>query len=73
MPPLMQISRNGVFEFSGQLQYTWAAGTVPGGPFEYVNAVCRGTNLYIFEGGERGHNPTAKPQRTIGASPPRRV
>eukprot|EP00322_Chrysochromulina_rotalis_P016693 CAMPEP_0115861914 /NCGR_PEP_ID=MMETSP0287-20121206/17904_1 /TAXON_ID=412157 /ORGANISM="Chrysochromulina rotalis, Strain UIO044" /LENGTH=222 /DNA_ID=CAMNT_0003316315 /DNA_START=47 /DNA_END=715 /DNA_ORIENTATION=- len=62
MPPLLQVGRNGVFEFSGTLQYTFAAGNVPGGPFASVNAVCRGHNLYIFDGGELGHRPTSKPK-----------
>jgi len=62
MPPLMQVGRNGVFEFNGPLQYTWAAGNVPGGPFVSVNVVARGHNLYIFEGGENGHKPTSKPR-----------
>ena len=62
LPPLSQVGRNGVFEMSGQLSFTWAAGNVPGGPFVPVNVVCRGHNLYVFEGGEAGHRPSAKPK-----------
>lgn len=62
MPPLSQVGRNGVFEMTGQLGYTWAAGNVPGGPFVPVNVVARGHNLYIFEGGEAGHRPSAQPR-----------
>ena len=62
LPPLSQVGRNGVFEMSGQLAFTWAAGNVPGGPFMPVNVVCRGHNLYVFEGGEAGHRPSAKPK-----------
>ena len=57
MPTLAQVSRNGVYEFSGPLSYTFALGNVPGGSFLPVNAVCRGHNLYIFS----GTNPTSKP------------
>ena len=60
MPPLMQVGRNGVFEFYGAVEYTWAAGNVPGGAFVPVNVVARGHNLYIFEGGMAGHRPSAK-------------
>merc|ERR1719473_911677 len=62
LPPLSQVSRNGVFEMSGPLAFTWAAGNVPGGPFVPVNVVCRGHNVYLFEGGEAGHRPSAKPK-----------
>ena len=62
MPPLSQISRNGLFEIAGPLAYTWAAGNVPGGPFVPVTIVCRAHNLYIFDGGEAGHRPSAKPR-----------
>ena len=62
LPPLSQVSRNGVFEMSGPLAFTWAAGNVPGGPFVPMNVVCRAHNVYIFEGGEAGHRPTAKPK-----------
>lgn len=57
MPTLAQVSRNGVYEFSGPLSYTFALGNVPGGSFLPINAVCRGHNLYIFG----GTNPTSKP------------
>ena len=62
LPPLSQVGRNGVFEMIGPLSFTWAAGNVPGGPFVPVSAVARGHNLYIFEGGEAGHAPSAKPK-----------
>ena len=62
LPPLSQVSRNGVFEMAGALGFTWAAGNVPGGPFVPVNVVCRGHNLYVFDGGEAGHRPSAKPR-----------
>jgi hypothetical protein len=62
LPPLSQVSRNGVFEMTGPLSFTWAAGNVPGGPFVPVNVVCRAHNLYIFDGGEAGHRPSAKPR-----------
>jgi len=62
LPSLSQIGRNGVFEMVGSLGYTWAAGNVPGGPFVPVNVVCRGHNMYIFDGGEAGHRPSVKPR-----------
>ena len=62
LPSLSQIGRNGVFEMVGSLGYTWAAGNVPGGPFVPVNIVCRGHNVYIFDGGEAGHRPSVKPR-----------
>jgi hypothetical protein len=62
LPPLSQVGRNGVFEMVGPLAYTWAAGNVPGGPFVPVNVVARTHNLYVFDGGEAGHRPTAKPR-----------
>lgn len=62
LPPLQQVSRNGVFEMAGPLGFTWAAGNVPGGPFVPVNVVCRGHNLYVFDGGEAGQRPSAKPR-----------
>lgn len=62
LPPLSQVGRNGVFEMSGPLGFTWAAGNVPGGPFMPASVVCRGHNVYIFDGGEAGHRPSAKPR-----------
>jgi hypothetical protein len=62
LPKRSATGRNGVFEMSGPLSFTWAAGNVPGGPFVPVNVVCRGHNLYLFEGGEAGHRPSAKPK-----------
>jgi len=62
LPKRSATGRNGVFEMSGRLSFTWAAGNVPGGPFVPVNVVCRGHNLYLFEGGEAGHRPSAKPK-----------
>ena len=62
LPPLSQVGRNGVFEIIGPLSFTWAAGNVPGGPYIPVSVVARGHNLYIFEGGEAGHAPSAKPK-----------
>lgn len=62
LPSLSQVTRNGVYEMCGSLAYTWAQGNVPGGPFVPVNLVCHGHNLYIFEGGEAGHRPSAKPR-----------
>ena len=52
LPSLSQVGRNGVFEMIGTLSFTWAQGNVPGGPFVPVSVVCRGHNVYIFEGGE---------------------
>lgn len=57
MPQLQQVSRHGIFEFSGSLSYTYAQGNVPGGSFIPVHAVCHGHTLYLF----KGHNPTEKP------------
>ena len=62
MPPLKEVGRNGCFEIIGQLGYTWAQGSVPGGPFVPVNVVARAHNLYIFDGGEAGQRPSAKPR-----------
>ena len=62
LPKRSATGRNGVFEMSGPLSFTWAAGNVPGGPFVPVNVVCHGHNLYLFEGGEAGHRPSAKPK-----------
>jgi len=62
LPPLSQVGRNGVFEMIGPLSFTWAAGNVPGGPFVPVSVVARGHNIYVFEGGEAGHAPSAKPR-----------
>ena len=62
LPPLSQLGRNGVFEIIGPLSFTWAAGNVPGGPFVPMSIVCRGHKLYVFEGGEAGHAPSAKPR-----------
>ena len=62
LPSLSQVGRNGVFEMIGTLSFTWAQGNVPGGPFVPVSVVCRGHNVYIFEGGEAGHAPSAKPK-----------
>jgi len=62
MPPLAQVGRNGVFEMTGSLSWTWAAGAVPGGPFVPASCVCRAHNFYVFDGGEEGSRPTAKPR-----------
>lgn len=62
LPPLSQVGRNGLFEMVGQLSFTWAAGNVPGGPFVPCNVVAHGHNLYVFEGGQAGHRPSAKPR-----------
>lgn len=62
LPSLSQVGRNGVFEMIGPLSYTWAQGNVPGGPFVPMSVVARGHNLYVFDGGEAGHAPSAKPR-----------
>ena len=62
LPTRSQTGRNGVFEMFGALGFTWAQGNVPGGPFLPVNLVCHGHNLYVFEGGEAGNRPSAKPR-----------
>ena len=62
LPKRTATGRNGVFEMSGPLSFTWAAGNVPGGPFVPVNVVCHGHNVYLFEGGEAGNAPSAKPK-----------
>ena len=62
LPPLSDLGRNGVFEMVGPLGFTWAAGNVPGGPFLPTRIVCRGHNLYVFDGGEAGLAPSAKPK-----------
>ena len=39
MPSRAQVTRNGVFEFTGPLAYTFAVGAIPGGPFVPVDIV----------------------------------
>ena len=59
MPSLSQVGRNGVFEFAGYLNHTYAVGSIPGGSFLPVYTVIQGHVLYVFPGMER--KPSAKP------------
>ena len=62
LPTLSEVGRRGVFEMTGPLSFTFAQGNVPGGPFLPVHVVCRGHNVYVFQAGEAGHAPSAKPK-----------
>ena len=66
LPTREQVGRKGVFEMSGPLEYTFAVGQIPGGPFRPVDVIIKGHKLYLFEMGDfmthgaRG-TPSAKP------------
>ena len=61
LPERQKVSRRGVFEISGPLQYVFAVGQIPGGQFQPVDIVCKGHLLYLFEG-EGCRKPTSKPR-----------
>ena len=61
LPTRAEVGRKGVFEMQGPLQYTWAVGQIPGGPFYPVDVIIKGHMLYLFEAGD-GHRPSAKPR-----------
>lgn len=61
LPTRGEVGRKGVFEMHGPLQYTFAVGQIPGGPFYPVDVIIKGHMLYLFEAGD-GHRPSAKPR-----------
>ena len=52
LPTRGEVGRKGVFEMHGPLQYTFAVGQIPGGPFYPVDVIIKGHMLYLFEAGE---------------------
>jgi len=61
LPTRAEVGRKGVFEMQGSLQYTFAVGQIPGGPFYPVDVIIKGHMLYLFEAGD-GHRPSSKPR-----------